>query len=495
MNSKHMKEKINQIQTQETAQEYFYFVKTLSFELTRRCNMKCAFCSRGDAQNLDMSKEVIDKVLDEMEFFDLYDLRLNGGEPLLAKDGLIYLVNEIIRRGIKTHKVFIFTNGTIQDPDIKNALVKLGEYCKKLSNTPWGKRMKEIAKQTHLKDFYNINSYVSIAVSTDLHNNSDVIDQTIDFYNSGVDPKILHAANQSKSFIGYGTTPKQEKSLFDTAIILRGNGLKNFQKLYNEGYRKFSLHENDFNIIDDSYIRDGYVIFLKSFSVSATGAVFSGCLQPYADIDSGKDIICDNIRNCNNNLCAYIVNYCWEKPLTEEQSQRLDVWNTVLFYYKNGYTDCWLHKEPLNEEIVAVAETNIELMKNFEDGLKKLHELFPNMLHSELQNIGILICAYEMKDMQVRKYFLTEICGFDLENSTAYSYSDKSLGKRIDDYEKMYYDRQNTLYGNPYPSTALIQHATKNAVKKAINPATVTGGILLALLAGALLKNKEQDGE
>ena len=37
------------------------------FEVTRRCNLSCEHCLRGDAQNLDMTKETVDKVLDHIE--------------------------------------------------------------------------------------------------------------------------------------------------------------------------------------------------------------------------------------------------------------------------------------------------------------------------------------------------------------------------------------------------------------------------------------------
>ena len=34
--------------------------RKVMLEITRRCQLKCAHCMRGDAQNLDMSEEIID---------------------------------------------------------------------------------------------------------------------------------------------------------------------------------------------------------------------------------------------------------------------------------------------------------------------------------------------------------------------------------------------------------------------------------------------------
>ena len=469
MNSKLMRNRILEAQEAQSDDKQFYWLKCLSVELTRRCNMRCKFCSRGDAQNLDMPNNIIDKMLDEIQFFDLNMLRINGGEPFLAKEGMIYLINEIIRRGIKLCDVGIFTNGTVRDDDIKNALVKLGNYCKKISETPWGQKMKKITKEIELEPMYDVDSYVSVVVSTSLHDNADFIDETIDFYNKNVDPKILHTVNQDKSFLGYRDTVKINESPFETQIILRGNAIKNFQELYNEGYRKFSLHENDFTLIDDSTVYDNYILFHKAISISANGKVFAGCLQPYSEVDKCIDIICDNILNCNGNLCDYIVDFSWQHPLNESQSIILDNCKTVLLYYKNGIKDCWLYNSPLDDGIIKAAVTNIAAIEEFERGLKDLHELFPTTTHSELNIIGAVKYGFEQKDMNIREYVLKDICGLTFgENGVLPDFSDETLSRLLDNFDKVYYSRQNELFGSSLPSKALIKHATQNATQNLI---------------------------
>ena len=69
-------------------QKYKYEMITLNMELTRRCNMQCAFCARGQAQNIDMSHEVIDATLNQLNGVYINNLRLNGGEPLLGSEAL-----------------------------------------------------------------------------------------------------------------------------------------------------------------------------------------------------------------------------------------------------------------------------------------------------------------------------------------------------------------------------------------------------------------------
>lgn len=69
--------------------------------------MNCDFCCRGDAQDLDISTQIIDAALDKVKDYEIYTIRITGGEPFLNKKGLIYLINEIVRRKIMITEFFI----------------------------------------------------------------------------------------------------------------------------------------------------------------------------------------------------------------------------------------------------------------------------------------------------------------------------------------------------------------------------------------------------
>lgn len=56
-------------------------IQNLVLEVTRRCNMACEHCLRGDAQNMDMSKEIIDEVLKSCN--GINSVTFAGGEPSL----------------------------------------------------------------------------------------------------------------------------------------------------------------------------------------------------------------------------------------------------------------------------------------------------------------------------------------------------------------------------------------------------------------------------
>lgn len=143
------------------------------------------------------------------------------------------------------------------------------------------------------------------------------------------------------------------------------------------------------------------------------------------------------------------------------QSQLTDLFIKLLpsELIQNNYND-------INMTVI----TNIELMEEFERGLKDLHKLFPTMTHFELNTVGAIKYGYETKDINLREYVLKEICGlkFGREQGMLPDFSDETLGEFLDSYDKLYYDRQNSIYGDPLPSAALIERVTKDTTQNMI---------------------------
>lgn len=98
----------------------------LSVEITRKCNMKCAHCLRGDAQNKTISKEVIDSLLDQINSIGL--LTLTGGEPFLEPEMIEYLFTGIIKRKIPILEVGCMTNGSIKSVALAHSFNKMAVY-------------------------------------------------------------------------------------------------------------------------------------------------------------------------------------------------------------------------------------------------------------------------------------------------------------------------------------------------------------------------------
>lgn len=87
----------------------------LILEITRRCNMNCAHCMRGEAQNIDIPFEVIDKALENVSHIG--NLTLTGGEISLNPPAISYVAQQIIKRGINVDNIYMVTNGKLVTAD------------------------------------------------------------------------------------------------------------------------------------------------------------------------------------------------------------------------------------------------------------------------------------------------------------------------------------------------------------------------------------------
>ena len=97
-----------------------------SFELTFRCNLRCAHCYCSLPPN---DQDAIEKELTTEEVFDIFDqiaeagclwLLITGGEPLLRKDFLeIYTYAK--KKGFI---ITLFTNGTLITPEVADCLTE-----------------------------------------------------------------------------------------------------------------------------------------------------------------------------------------------------------------------------------------------------------------------------------------------------------------------------------------------------------------------------------
>lgn len=85
-------------------------LKTLSIEITRRCNMSCSHCMRGDAQDLDISHKDIRHVLKNIRYTGY--LIITGGEPSLNIKAIRYILKQVKHFGIEVYGFYIVTNGS-----------------------------------------------------------------------------------------------------------------------------------------------------------------------------------------------------------------------------------------------------------------------------------------------------------------------------------------------------------------------------------------------
>ncbi|MCS2761363.1 radical SAM protein [Bacteroides ovatus] len=57
------------------------YIKNLCIEITRRCNMRCTHCMRGDAESVDIPLKHISNLLRHVRH--IHHFNITGGEPSL----------------------------------------------------------------------------------------------------------------------------------------------------------------------------------------------------------------------------------------------------------------------------------------------------------------------------------------------------------------------------------------------------------------------------
>lgn len=195
-----------------------YKFHELALEITRRCNKKCAHCLRGEAQNITMTHDMIDKIIDDVE--DVTRLVLFSGEVLLEIDTIDYLVQKILSSHWTTRYIELTTNGTICD---KRIVDLLESFCIRRDG-----------------------NYAVIRVSNDQFHNPEEYKKAYAFYEQLVTKanKRIQAANKtSKIILKYVLSEGSEIQRLEYIgnaknIIDKGNDFKHglFDTLYPNNY-------------------------------------------------------------------------------------------------------------------------------------------------------------------------------------------------------------------------------------------------------------------
>jgi len=106
----------------------FLKAERLNIGLTERCNAKCSHCQCGDARSNDMSKQIMEKIFDEVKIVGT--LYLMGGELMLKPEVIDTLVKVLIAKDVQVDNFYLHTNGTLYNEKYFENLVQLKKLCK-----------------------------------------------------------------------------------------------------------------------------------------------------------------------------------------------------------------------------------------------------------------------------------------------------------------------------------------------------------------------------
>ena len=102
-------------------------VQDLFLEVTRRCNMTCEHCLRGQAQNVDMTTDMVDKIIDMCD--SISHITFTGGEPTLNLAVIAYTFDKCMEKWGYVPPFFIATNGKEHQLELIPVLAKAYANC------------------------------------------------------------------------------------------------------------------------------------------------------------------------------------------------------------------------------------------------------------------------------------------------------------------------------------------------------------------------------
>lgn len=374
-------------------------INTLSIELTRRCNLNCDFCARGPAQNMTITKEIIDKTLTEIKDYFIMDIRLNGGEPFLAPDMMEYLIDQLIEKEIAFTSLTIFTNGTIKDERIVRALNNAADYITSQQYSVFLKKCQDALLEA--KEKKRNGTVVYIEFSTNGHPTTDeTINDVRDWYIQRLNFDKVSCILQSRGNRLAITSKGRQVTIRTDHIVLEGNAFINYEKLIQRpvDLKKIRIYDNTRCLINDCVLlSDGEAsinVFTinKSITISANGNVFPGCMMSYERVD--KEAIC-NILDCNNDFYDKIDSFSWKHPYNEKAKQTMNLFQAFDF--------CKDHNLLMLGEIKKYEKTIDNVLRynyylkdwilKYEAIAKKLHKEYPFLLHHEIDDFAIFSMA------------------------------------------------------------------------------------------------------
>lgn len=340
--------------------------REIMFEITRRCNLQCAHCFRGDAQNMDISEEIIDKTLDQIS---CSMFAITGGEPFMAPDKLEYLVDGIIKRRMLFSGFQLVVNGTIMDERAVKSLAAINKLATYLYENVypeiWNKAGKEFDFEKDAKDYKPL-IRVSVSVDDFHHNNPD---EAISYYKSLVNNKYVDFERQDE------WTRTDDDGNTKTQAEIRNDKVKAHETwVDNEGRAKDNHLGYRINTCDFCNVACHKVEFAENSRIKCTIQICANGNVGYGEqlsFESEDKFTMGNILE--EPLSCIIWKNTFNQPLQCIEVTRLLQCETRL-----------AHGEVEDEEEKGYTKILISAIKMKRELMRSAHEKFPNLTWGEL---------------------------------------------------------------------------------------------------------------
>ncbi len=267
-------------------------IDSLVIEVTRKCNMNCEHCLRGEAQNITISDHHIYKIL---QFIDnVSTLTITGGEPTLAIDSLKQISHCINYGRADVGSFYMVTNGKAIHVD-------------------------DVAKWIHDMHFAcSDNETSGVAFSFD-----DYHTQTFNYKQL---KKQERNFNNLRDKINYEYGINSECY---SDFIIRHSSSSSYpggRGLLTQGRAKyFGTKDNSIEIFEEDETDDDICFRDTELYLSANGNIVVACDWSYDSIDNNKDIRIGHIDDitCRMDLIEAIKAYNMRRKAIEIDEKEL----------------------------------------------------------------------------------------------------------------------------------------------------------------------------
>ena len=237
---------------------------SLILEITRRCNMACSHCMRGNAENIDMNRTIIEQVFSQVSNIDV--LTFSGGEPSLCPDNILFALECVKKYGIYVGYVYIVTNGKEVSDAFLQACREWHVYC-------MGCKIKTNGLIGFRDAKYVIN---------ELHSESDIMGCIVAL---SMDP--YHEYIPTDNLIRLSSLPilvtdKYEEFELDKEILDEGRAKEN--GIGDQKYtaaRKYAYGKDANILYFDNISEDGLCVFVDELYINAEGGILKYCDYSY----------------------------------------------------------------------------------------------------------------------------------------------------------------------------------------------------------------------
>lgn len=102
-------------------------IDNLVIEITRKCNMTCDHCCRGDVQNMNIKSQYIDKLFKQVE--SINSLTITGGEPSLNPEAIQEIIELAKKNNVTIENFYLVTNAKQVSDQFMKAVLNMYLFC------------------------------------------------------------------------------------------------------------------------------------------------------------------------------------------------------------------------------------------------------------------------------------------------------------------------------------------------------------------------------